>query len=226
MKCDDTPWILLYISLAAITVALVQTGLFGRFNEHFPYPAGFVQFAIYATAGELFSTRVLRGAWIVNRATLFKAGSWGFSGLFVTLAFRVFSDGSRAAMEAGLLPFVGSALALAFFTSCTNNIFFGPLHSAFIRVCCNYADLRYTEHRRITVREAVNSVDWGELVTFTLFRTIPLFWIPVNTVGFLLPLHYRIVFASVLSMAFGVLMTILKLRERRSQTGWSESDRK
>lgn len=62
------------------------------------------------------------------------------------------------------------------------------------------------------------------MVNFTLFRTIPLFWIPVNTVGFLLPVHYRIVFASVLSMAFGVLMTILKLRERRNQTGWTHTN--
>ena len=74
MKRSDSPWILLYVSLAIITVVLVQTDLFGRFNEHFPYFAGFIQFAVYATAGELFSMRVLRGAWVLNRATLFKAG--------------------------------------------------------------------------------------------------------------------------------------------------------
>ena len=64
----------------------------------------------------------------------------------------------------------------------------------------------------------MNSVDWGELVDFTLFKTIPFFWIPINTVGFLLPQEYRIVFAAVLSLVFGILMTILKLRERKNQS--------
>lgn len=67
-------------------------------------------------------------------------------------------------------------------------------------------------------RQAVDSVDWGELIDFTLFKTIPLFWIPVNTVGFLLPQEYRIVFAAVLSLAFGILMTVLKLRERKNRS--------
>ena len=36
-------------------------------------------------------------------------------------------------MAAGLLPGYGNALALAFFTSCTNNLFFAPIHSALMR---------------------------------------------------------------------------------------------
>ena len=118
----------------------------------------------------------------------------------------------------GLLPGYGNALALAFFTRCTNNLFFAPIHSALMRVCGNYGEIRFLEGRHITPRQAVDSVDWGELVDFTLFKTIPLFWIPINTVGFLLPQEYRIVFAAVLSLVFGILMTILKLRERKNQS--------
>lgn len=217
MKKNDRIWIVFYVFLCAISAFLTVTGEFSRLNQMFPYAAGFVQFAIYATAGELLSTRILEGVWAVNRATCFKAASWGFGGLWVTLAFRVFSEGTVRAMEAGLLPFCGNTLAAAFFTSCTNNLFFAPLHSALMRVCGNYADLRFLQNRRITVREAVNSVDWGELVDFTLFKTIPLFWIPINTVGFLLPVNFRVVFAAMLSLVFGVLMTVLKLRERKNQ---------
>lgn len=217
MNQNDKFWMVFYAFLGIASAFLTITGGFSRFNQMFPYIAGFVQFAIYATAGELLSARILEGVWAVNRATWFKAASWGFGGLWVTLAFRVFSEGTVRAMEVGLLPFYGSALAAAFFTSCTNNLFFAPLHSALMRVCGNYADLRFLQNRQITVREAVNSVDWGELVDFTLFKTIPLFWIPINTVGFLLPVDYRIVFAAMLSLVFGVLMTILKLRERKNQ---------
>ena len=144
--------------------------------------------------------------------------SWGIGGVLVTLAFTVFSQGTRQAMAAGLLPGYGNALAQAFFTSVTNNLFFAPIHSALMRVCGNYAEIRFLAGQHITPRQAVDSVDWGELIDFTLFKTIPLFWIPVNTVGFLLPQEYRIVFAAVLSLAFGILMTVLKLRERKNQS--------
>ena len=70
---------------------------------------------------------------------------------------------------------------------------------------------------RTTVRQAVNSVDWGELIDFTLLKTIPFFWIPVNTITFLLPEEYRIASAAMLSMVFGILMTVLRLKERRDQ---------
>ena len=95
---------------------------------------------------------------------------------------------------------------------------FAPIHSALMRVCGNYAEIRFLAGQHITPRQAVDSVDWGELIDFTLFKTIPLFWIPVNTVGFLLPQEYRIVFAAVLSLAFGILMTVLKLRERKNRS--------
>jgi hypothetical protein len=161
---------------------------------------------------------MLEGTWQINRATWFKSLSWGIGGVLVTLAFTVFSQGTRQAMAAGLLPGYGNTLAQAFFTSVTNNLFFAPIHSALMRVCGNYAEIRFLAGQHITPRQAVDSVDWGELIDFTLFKTIPLFWIPVNTVGFLLPQEYRIVFAAVLSLAFGILMTVLKLRERKNQS--------
>lgn len=217
MKKSDILWCLLYGFLVVISAFLVVSGSFAWFNGNLPYLAGAVQFAVYATAGELLSTRMLEERWQANRATVFVAASWGVSGLFVTLAFQVFSAGAQQAMLHGYLPFSGHALMLAFFTSALNNLFFGPIHSGFIRVCVNYADLRFTKGGTPTVRQAVNSVDWGELIDFTLFKTIPFFWIPVNTVTFLLPEDYRIASAAMLSMVFGILMTVLRLKERRDQ---------
>ena len=206
MKRSDIWWAAAYGLLAVFTVLFCVTGGFAKVNTAYPYLAGFAQFAVYATAGELLSGR------------LFKSLSWGIGGVLVTLAFTVFSQGTRQAMAAGLLPGYGNALAQAFFTSLTNNLFFAPIHSALMRVCGNYAEIRFLAGQHITPRQAVDSVDWGELIDFTLFKTIPLFWIPVNTVGFLLPQEYRIVFAAVLSLAFGILMTVLKLRERKNQS--------
>lgn len=103
------------------------------------------------------------------------------------------------------------------FTSVTNNLFFAPIHSALMRVCGNYAEIRFWRGS-ISPTPSGGLCRLGELIDFTLFKTIPLFWIPVNTVGFLLPQEYRIVFAAVLSLAFGILMTVLKLRERKNQS--------
>ena len=139
MKRRDIYWVAAYGLLAAATVLLCVTGGFAWFNAMYPYLAGFIQFSVYATAGELLSGRMLEGHWQINRATWFKSVSWGVGGLFVTLAFSVFSQGTQQAMAAGLLPGYGNALALAFFTSCTNNLFFAPIHSALMRVCGNYA---------------------------------------------------------------------------------------
>ena len=205
MKRSDIWWAVAYGLLAVFTVLFCVTGGFAKVNIAYPYLAGFAQFAVYATAGELLSGRLLEGTWQINRATWFKSLSWGIGGVLVTLAFTVFSQGTRQAMA-------------AFFTSVTNNLFFAPIHSALMRVCGNYAEIRFLAGQHITPRQAVDSVDWGELIDFTLFKTIPLFWIPVNTVGFLLPQEYRIVFAAVLSLAFGILMTVLKLRERKNQS--------
>ena len=175
MKRSDIWWAVAYGLLAVFTVLFCVTGGFAKVNTAYPYLAGFAQFAVYATAGELLSGRLLEGTWQINRATWFKSLSWGIGGVLVTLAFTVFSQGTRQAMAAGLLPGYGNALAQAFFTSFTNNLFFAPIHSALMRVCGNYAEIRFLAGQHITPRQAVDSVDWGELIDFTLFKTIPLF---------------------------------------------------
>ena len=63
MKKNDKFWMILYAFLGIVSVFLTVTGGFSRFNQMFPYIAGFVQFAIYATAGELLSIRILEGVW-------------------------------------------------------------------------------------------------------------------------------------------------------------------
>ena len=42
--------------------------------------------------------------------------------------------------------------------------------------------------------------------------TIPLFWIPAQTITFLLPEDYRVLFAAFLSIVLGVLLAIAALK--------------
>ena len=63
MKRRDIYWVAAYGLLAAATVLLCVTGGFAWFNAMYPYLAGFIQFSVYATAGELLSGRMLEGHW-------------------------------------------------------------------------------------------------------------------------------------------------------------------
>lgn len=215
MKKYDILWALGYALLFYIVVVITFTGLLANWNEKFPYIGGFIQFLIFATSGEILSTRILYEKWQINKCTISKAIMWGVGGLFVTIAFTVISGGVELAMKDGMLPFYENCLAKAFFISCTVNLFFAPIHSAAMRVFSNYFEEKYLHNRKMTAYESVTSVEWGEFVEFSFFKTIPFFWIPVNTLVFLFPINLQVAFAAMLSFVFGMLMTLLKYRERR-----------
>lgn len=215
MRKTDWKWSVCYLIFFGVVAVLLATGIFNYFNEKYPYIAGFAQFTMFATSGELLSVRILNGKWEFNKSTAFKALVWGTSGLFVTLMFNVLSSGVPVVMKLGFLPFYGNRFATALFTSVLLNLFFAPIHSAAIRIFSSYGEERFLHNRRLSVIEATQSVEWGEFVDFTFFKTVPFFWIPVNTIGFLLPRGLQVAFAAILSFVFGMLMTVLKLRERR-----------
>lgn len=214
-KKQDRCFLVGYLVFFAFVIWFAAEGLFNRCNEAHPYVSGFVQFAVFATSGELLSTRILYGGWSINKAQCFKAFVWGTGGLCVTIMFSVLSQGVTQAQSSGMLPFDGSDLARALMTSCLLNLFFAPVHAAAMRIFGNYGEERFLRGRRMTAYEATMSVEWGEFVDFTFFKTVPFFWIPVNTIGFLMPETLRVAFAAFLSFVFGMLMTLLKLRERK-----------
>lgn len=215
MKKQDYYWMAGYIAFFSLVIWFAAEGLFSLCNKTHPYLSGFVQFTVFATSGELLSTRILYGSWAVNKALGFKALVWGTGGLCVTVMFNVLSEGVIQAQASGMLPFDGSNFARAFLTSCLLNLFFAPIHAAAMRIFGNYGEERFLRGRRMTAYEATMSVEWGEFVDFTFFKTAPFFWIPVNTLGFLLPGELQVAFAALLSFVFGMLMTLLKLRERK-----------
>lgn len=215
MKKCDVLWALGYAMLFSIVAVITFMGMLAIWNKEFPYIGGFIQFLIFATSGEILSTRILYGKWKINKSTISKAIMWGIGGLFVTIAFKVISGGVELSMKDGMLPFYGDHLAKAFFISCAVNLFFAPIHSAAMRIFSNYFEEKYLHNKKMTAYESVTSVEWGEFVEFSFFKTIPFFWIPVNTLVFLLPPNLQVAFAAMLSFVFGMLMTLLKHKERR-----------
>lgn len=217
VRKQDLYWLIGYGIFFSLAGYLAAEGLFAEFNEKYPYLAGVIQFVLFATGGELLSTRILYNYWPVDKAMGFKALVWGMGGLVLTVLFSVLPKGVEATMETGLLPFYGSDIAAAVLSSIVLNLFSMPIHAAAMRILGNYSEERFYHGHRMKAIEAVDSVDWGEFVDFTYFKTIPVFWIPANTIGFLMPENFRVFFAAVLSFVFGMLMTILKLREKRRE---------
>jgi hypothetical protein len=201
----------LYVFLFYITYYLIKNGMLAWFNISHPYMAGFLQFFIYATAGELISTRIIASSWKFDKILIFKALVWGIGGIIITLNFKIFFIGIKGAMEEGLLPFRKSPLALAFYTSSASNLMYGPIHSAFTITMGVYLELRMIKKQAICVYDAINTINWEQFVKFIILKCILFFWIPVNTMTFLLPNEYRVICAAILSLFFGILVTMHKL---------------
>ncbi|MEA1975573.1 MAG: Mpv17/PMP22 family protein [Bacillota bacterium] len=185
--------------------------LFINFNGLHPYLAGFLKFALLATLGDLLAARIVSGDWKMPNGLFFRMAIWGFLGMVIVIIFNIFAGGVTIALSKGLLPFNGSNLAFAFFTSAIMNMTFAPTMMAFHRFTDTYADFKFTEKKEnITIDMIANKIDWNSFVSFVIIKTVPLFWIPAHTITFLLPAEYRVLAAAFLSIALGAILSFAK----------------
>ncbi len=190
-----------------------------------PMLLSFLKFAVLATFGEMLVARLRRGAYLPARFGLRpKALVWGILGVFIWIAFGIFSHGvtalffsetsviTRAAAEAGATASVGAKLLNAFSISLFMNIIFAPImmfthHLTDTYIAQNGGRFPLAGFRMIPLLE---SADWQRMWGFVYKKTIPVFWIPAHTITFLLPEELRVLFAVVLSVFLGLLLTIKK----------------
>jgi len=164
--------------------------------------------------GELLVLRIMTGDWHISKGLLDRALVWGFLGMVIVLMFNVFSVGVAGALASGFLPGGNWKLALAFFTSATMNLSFGPTLMAFHRITDTFIDLRYENKKeKATLNKVVKRIDWDGFVSFVLVKTIPIFWIPAHTITFLLPSEYRVLMAAFLSIALGAILAFAKKKQ-------------
>ncbi len=173
-----------------------------------PYIGGFIKFAILATMGELLGIRLNLGYYKKPNGLFFRGVIWGLLGIVITLAFPVFSKGIYLAQESGLLPFYGSLIAQAFFTSFFMNIIQSPTIFLFHKCTDTYIDLKYKLNSKISLNTVATNINWYNLISFTILKTIPFFWIPCHTIVFLLPSEYRVLASAFLSIALGLILSL------------------
>jgi len=208
IKRGDLIWLL---ALGTVTTFLIVPELHRIFIQAtlaHPYVMGFVKFTLLASMGELLTIRLMTGIWQRPLGFAYKAIIWGVIGLSIVLMFGLFFDGVAGATEKGLLPGapgVAGRLLQAFFTSTFLNLTFAPVFMAAHRISDTFIDL-HAEGERPSVHQVIKIIDWPEFFLFVLGKTIPFFWIPVQTINFMLPAHYRIIVAAYLSIVLGIIL--------------------
>lgn len=195
---------------------------FIRFSTEWAFTASFIKFAILATMGEMLGSRIRTGIYLPEGfALLYRAVVWGFLGMTVKAAFMIFGGGTPLIMEhlgmdnaaevmAG--PVTGARVLLALAISTFLNIFYAPVLMVTHRVSDLHIAAAGGDMRRLLtvpdVKGLLASIDWSSMWGIVLKKSIPLFWIPAQTVNFLLPEEFRILVAAIYSTVLGVILAL------------------
>jgi hypothetical protein len=169
---------------------------------------GFIKFAVLATMGELLALRLANRTWKLPDGLIFKIAIWGLIGVMITFMFSFYSAGVSAMLEPLKISpgnRLISTITTALLTSLIMNLTFGIVFMAMHRMSDTYIEMRYN-HKKPSQKELIQAIHWDSFITFVVFKTIPLFWIPAHTITFGLPAHYRVVVAAYLSIILGVIL--------------------
>ncbi len=195
---------LFVVLLTVVFVFILTRTFFLDFASNYPLIGGFIKFFFLASIGDFIGIRLKSKSWSIPKSIFSKAIIWGLIGMVIVMMFTIFSTGVESLQAKGVLPFEGSLIAAAFFTSLLMNVIFAPTMMIFHRISDTYLD------SGDTIVQAINKIDWIQFYKVVILRTIPLFWIPAHTITFLLPGEYRIIFAAVLGIFLGLLLSVFK----------------
>jgi hypothetical protein len=208
--------------------------LYRKLNGEFPYTASFIKFAILATFGESIGLRIRTGQYSQKGfGFLPRALVWGFLGVCIKMAFVIFGEGSPYMLKTMGVTFAVPnpgdilrqpgftwlKLASAFSVGTMLNLFFAPVFMTFhkltdIHIAKTGGTLRgfFTP---MPFGQYFSEIDWKTMWGFVYKKTIPLFWIPAQTLNFMLPEEWRILFAAFLSIVLGVLLSVASRKGTR-----------
>mgnify|MGYP006284037683 CR=1 FL=1 len=196
------------------------------FNKTHGLITSFVKFAVLATLGEAIGLRIRKGVYnqkgfgLVPRAVV-----WGFIGITIKIAFIIFATGTPAVLE--YLGLKGAAASMnegisglklltAFSISTAMNLIFAPVFMTFHKITDNHIVNKGGTLKGfftpIQFGQIIMNLDWSVQYHFVFKKTIPFFWIPAHTITFMLPPQYRVLFAAILGIVLGVILSIASLK--------------
>ena len=206
-----------FLVLAAFALILIipaSREVFKKLSAEHPYIMGFIKFALLASVGEILALRIRQSEWRLPVMFVWRLIIWGLIGIAITFMMKLYTNGVVSMMEKKLLPDPGEGFwhefLRAFFTAALMNLTFGPVFMAFHKCTDKYLELRHGGAKKPGLRGVVTGIDWYGFISFTVLKTIPLFWIPAHTLTFLLPPEYQVIAAAALSIALGIILSLKK----------------
>ncbi len=223
MRTKD--FIFILIVIAVFLPLIISDTLYDwylTFNAEHGMVMSFLKFSILATMGELLGLRISKGVYYFDGfGVLPRAIVWGILGMGINMAFIVFSTGVPAfmgymgmdnptdVMAGALTP---EKVLLAFSISVVMNSIFAPvfmtLHKITDTHIMNNGGTLRGLFTPIKMGEIMQNLNWKVQWGFVFKKTIPLFWFPAHTVTFLLPGEMRVLFAALLGVLLGVILSV------------------
>lgn len=224
MKRSDLIAVLIFLAIiAAFAFCAPLLEGYTQFNAQHGYITAFLKFALLATFGEMLAARIRCGQYLpVGFGLVPRAVVWGLLGITIQFAFKVFAGGVPPTLEDLGLTHAATALQgelgltrilTAFSISVVMNVVYAPVMMTLHKI----TDLHIQEYQGsmqalvhpIKVRAIMSErIDWKQMWSFVYKKTIPSFWIPAHTISFLLPAAYRTLFAALLGVALGLILTV------------------
>jgi len=190
----------------------------------------FLKFSVLATTGECIGLRISRGVYNEKGFGLLpRAIVWGVLGVGISIAMSIFASGTFAFLNYCGFDLCAANISLqcfciqllyAFCVSFFMNTFFAPVFMTFHKI----TDTHILENKGtvkgffspIAIGMIMKNMNWNVQWNFVFKKTIPFFWYPAHTITFLLPAEYRVLFAALLGVALGVILSFANLKKSNS----------
>ena len=198
-------------------------------NRAHPYILAFFKFAVLATAGESLGLRIQKGKYNESGfGILPRAMVWGVLGIWIAAAMKLYAAGAPRFVEGlGISGIVASMtgglswlkLLGAFSISVWMNTTFAPV----FMTCHKVTDVHILKHggslkcmvTPICFGKILSGIDWQRQWSFIFKKTIPFFWIPAHTITFLLPPQWQVLFAAILGISLGIILSIHSIKSNK-----------
>lgn len=223
---------MIFVVVAMVLPFVLSSELFSQYKEvnaTHPLLMAFLKFGVLATIGEMIGLRIKTGSYTERG---FGAWSrfvvWGVLGVWIAIAMKCFSVGAPVIAE--LIGFDGVVEAMkgdlswqkvvgSLSISLMMNSLFAPIFMTIHRI----TDTHIMNHDG-SIRSLVTPIPFGKYLSqlnwkvqweFVIKKTIPFFWLPAHTITFLLPVDYQVLFAALLGVALGVILSVAAVMSRK-----------
>ena len=188
----------------------------------------FFKFAILATFGESIGLRISKGVYNEKGFGLLpRAFVWGVLGVVITIAMGLFARGTFGLFDYFGLSINGANLSeqtfgmrllYAFCVSLFMNSFFAPVFMTVHKVTDTHILANKGSFTGfftpIPFGRIIENLNWKVQWGFVFKKTIPFFWYPAHTITFMLPKEFQVLFAALLGVALGVILSIANLKKK------------